>query len=77
MYNDFMMYRTLRKLFKTKKIKFVDVARLSGYSRQTVHNNLDEIPDHVSVRVLRELAAAAGATVVIAFKVEGDQSENG
>ena len=70
MYNVSMGFKTLRELFKFKKIRFVEVARLSGYSRQTVHTNLDEVPDHVAVRVLREMAAAAGARVVIHFELE-------
>ena len=72
MYNSFMIFKTLRQLFKFKKIKTVEVARLSGYSRQTIHANLDEIPDHVRVRVLREMAAAGGARVVITFELEAD-----
>lgn len=65
-----MIYKTLREIFKLKKIKFVDVARQSGYTRQTVHNNLDEVPDFVSVRALRSLAAAGGARVVITFEMD-------
>lgn len=65
-----MIFQTLREVFKLKKIKFVDVARQSGYTRQTVHNNLDEVPDFVSVRALRSLAAAGGARVVIRFEID-------
>lgn len=65
-----MIYKTLREIFKLKKIKFVDVARRSGYTRQTVHNNLDDVPDFVSVRALRTLAAAGGAKVVIHFEID-------
>lgn len=65
-----MIYKTLREIFKLKEIKFVDVARQTGYTRQTVHNNLDDVPDHVSVRALRALAAAGGAKVVIHFEID-------
>lgn len=65
-----MVFKTLRQLFKFKKIKFIDVACRSGYSRQTVHTNLDEIPSAVSVRALRELAAVAGGRVVIRFELD-------
>lgn len=65
-----MVFKTLREVFKFKEIKFIDAARLSGYSRQTIHTNLDEIPAAVSVRALREMAAAAGARVVIRFELD-------
>lgn len=74
MYNIFMIFKTLREVFKFKKIKFINAARLSGYSRQTIHTNLDEIPSAVSVRTLREMAAVAGARVVITFELEDDCS---
>ncbi len=63
-------YKTLREVFALKRIKFVDVARKAGYTRQTVHNNLDEVPDFVSVRALRSLAAVVGAKVVIRFEID-------
>lgn len=72
MYNTPMIYKTLREIFKSKKIKFIDVARQTGYTRQTVYNSLDEVPDHVSVRTLRILAAVGGARVVITFELEAD-----
>ncbi len=70
MYNHHMIYKTLREVFALKRIKFVDVARKAGYTRQTVHNNLDEVPDFVSVRALRNLAAVVGAKVVIHFEID-------
>ena len=70
-----MRLETLRALFKQKNLKIVEVARRAGYSRQTVHSNIEIIQDNITVRALREIAAVAGAKVIITFEIPDDELE--
>lgn len=74
-YHLYMEFETLRALLKYKKMRIKEATELAGYSRPTVQYNLDVIQDYTTVRVLRAVAAVAGAEVVITFRLKEGRGE--
>ncbi len=62
---------TLKELLELTNQQVGEVAKKSGYSRATVSYNSREVQDGITVRALRKIAEAAGAELVVGFKLPG------
>lgn len=62
---------SLKELLELTNQQVGEVAKKSGYSRATVSYNSREVQDGTTIRALRNIAKAAGAELVVGFKLPG------